>query len=55
MERAPRKKLSKEAAEATAAGEAVVAAAKAFGQVIVTAGYSGEIKVFENLAPPRWL
>ena len=51
-----RSKFSKEeAAEAAVAGEAAVASAKAFGQVLLTAGYDGEIKVFENLAPPHWL
>ncbi len=51
-----RGKLSKEdASVAAAAGEAAVAAAKAYGQVMLTAGYDGEIKVFENLLPPHWL
>ncbi|KAK9818208.1 hypothetical protein WJX72_008854 [[Myrmecia] bisecta] len=47
------RKLSKEeAAEAAAMGEAAYAAGRAYGQVILSAGYSGEIKVFENLALP---
>ena len=51
-----RSKFSKEeVAEAAVAGEAAVASAKAFGQVLLTAGYDGEIKVFENMAPPHWL
>lgn len=51
-----RGKLSKEdATVAAAAGEAAIASAKAYGQVLLTAGYDGEIKVFENLAPPHWL
>ncbi|EIE19158.1 WD40 repeat-like protein [Coccomyxa subellipsoidea C-169] len=28
---------------------------RALGQVILTAGYNGEIKVFENLGAPHWL
>ena len=31
---------------------ALSVASSSFGQVILTAGYSGEIKVFENLAVP---
>ena len=51
-----RSKISKEdAAGAASAGEAAIASAKAFGQVILTAGYDGVIKVFENLSPPHWL
>ena len=51
-----RSKFSKEeAAGAATAGEAAVASAKAYGQVILTAGYDGVIKVFENLSPPHWL
>jgi hypothetical protein len=30
-------------------------AATARGQVIVTAGYGGEIKVYENVGLPQWL
>lgn len=50
------RKLSKEeAAGATTAGQAAIASAKAYGQVILTAGYDGTIKVFENLSAPHWL
>ena len=41
--------------EAAEAGEAAIKSARAQGQVLLTAGYNGEIKVFENLAPPHWL
>mmetsp|Transcript_1600 Transcript_1600/g.3523 ORF Transcript_1600/g.3523 Transcript_1600/m.3523 type:complete len:757 (+) Transcript_1600:184-2454(+) len=41
--------------EAQKAGEAAVAAAAAVGQIIITSGYSGEIRVFENLGLPLWL
>jgi len=27
----------------------------AYGQVIITAGYQGEIKIYENIGNPRWL
>lgn len=51
-----RSKFSKdEVAEAAEAGEAAVKSARAYGQVLLTAGYNGEIKVFENLAMPHWL
>eukprot|EP00884_Botryococcus_braunii_P023494 jgi/Botrbrau1/9829/Bobra.0313s0008.1 len=44
-----------EAIHAAAAGEDALCARRAYGQVIVTAGYSGGIKVFENLGTPHWL
>jgi hypothetical protein len=44
-----------EAAHAAAAGEEALAAGRAYGQVIITTGYSGGIKVFENLGQPHWL
>lgn len=27
----------------------------AFGQVIITGGYQGEVKIYENIGVPRWL
>ena len=48
------RKKDKEA-EAQKVGEAAVAAAAAVGQVIVTAGYSGKIRIFENAGLPTWL
>ena len=36
-------------------GERAFAAGMAIGQIIVTAGYSGEIRIFENLGPPQWI
>ena len=36
-------------------GERAFAAGMAVGQIIVTAGYSGEIRIFENVGTPRWL
>lgn len=48
------RKKDKEA-EAHKVGEAAVAAAAAVGQVIVTAGYSGKIRIFENAGLPTWL
>ena len=42
-------------AEARAEGERAFAAGMAVGQIIVTAGYSGEIRIFENVGTPRWL
>jgi len=51
-----RSKLSKEeAAGAATAGQLAVTSAKAYGQVLLTAGYDGVIKIFENLSPPHWL
>lgn len=51
-----RSKFSKEeAAGAATAGQHAVASAKAYGQVLLTAGYDGAIKIFENLSPPHWL
>jgi hypothetical protein len=42
-------------AEARAEGERAFAAGMAMGQIIVTAGYSGEIRIFENVGLPCWL
>lgn len=42
-------------AEARAEGERAFAAGMAIGQIIVTAGYSGEIRIFENVGSPCWL
>ena len=50
-----RSRHEKEAAEAQKVGEAAVAAAAAVGQVVVTSGYSGEIRIFENSGLPTWL
>lgn len=51
-----RSKFSKEEVLAAAqAGEAAMKSARAHGQVLLTAGYNGEIKVFENLSAPHWL
>ena len=36
-------------------GEAALAEAPAQGQIIVTAGYAGEIRCYENVGIPRWL
>ena len=36
-------------------GELAFAAGMAIGQIIVTAGYSGEIRIFENVGPPQWI
>ena len=36
-------------------GELALAGARARGQVLVTAGYTGEIKVYENIGPPQWV
>ncbi len=41
--------------DAARAAEAAVHSERALGQVILTAGYNGEIKVFENLGGPQWL
>jgi hypothetical protein len=38
-----------------AEGEAALAAARACGQVLLTAGYTGEIRVYENIGLPQWL
>ena len=35
--------------------ELAFAAGMAIGQIIVTAGYSGEIRIFENVGPPQWI
>ncbi|KAK9821320.1 hypothetical protein WJX81_001477 [Elliptochloris bilobata] len=49
------KMSSGEAADAAAAGEAAIASQRALGQVILAAGYSGAIRVFENLGVPQWM
>ena len=36
-------------------GERAFAAGMAIGQIIVTAGYSVEIRIFENVGPPQWI
>ncbi|KAI7845453.1 hypothetical protein COHA_001003 [Chlorella ohadii] len=41
--------------ENRAEGEAALAAARARGQVLVTAGYTVEIKIYENIGLPQWL
>ncbi|PSC74579.1 signal transducer [Micractinium conductrix] len=41
--------------EDRADGEAALAMARARGQVLVTAGYTGEIKMYENIGLPQWL
>lgn len=38
-----------------AEGEVALATARARGQVLVTAGYTGEIRVYENIGLPQWL
>lgn len=40
---------------ATAEGEVAIASAAGVGQMIVTTGYGGEIKLWENLGAPMWL
>ena len=47
--------LGEEEAAAFAAGEAAVEAAASVGQIIVTAGYSGDIRIFENSGLPAWI
>lgn len=42
-------------AEQLSAAEAAMCQARAMGRLIVAAGYSGEIKVFENVGWPRWV
>ena len=42
------------AAAASGSGSAPTATA-ARGQVILTSGYSGEIKIYENIGLPQWL
>jgi hypothetical protein len=42
-------------ADAARAGDSALKSERALGQVILTAGYNGEIKVFENLGAPQWL
>lgn len=44
-----------EAVEAHAAGEAAMAKRAGYGQIVVTAGYRGEIRVFENFGEPEWI
>ena len=40
---------------ATAEGEVAMASAAGLGQMVVTTGYSGEIKLWENLGSPCWV
>ena len=49
------KVINSDAKAAAAAGVAAVAAAAAVGRVIVSAGFGGEIKVFENFGVPTWI
>lgn len=42
-------------AEQLTAAEAAMCQAKAVGRLIVVAGYSGEIRVYENVGVPRWV
>jgi WD40 repeat protein len=42
-------------AEARAEGERAFASGTAIGKVIATSGYSGEIRIFENVGSPCWL
>lgn len=49
------KRNKEQEADASRADDAAVKSERALGQVILTAGYNGEIKVFENLGAPQWL
>ena len=40
---------------ATAEGEVAIASTASLGQMIVTTGYGGEIKLWENVGRPSWL
>jgi hypothetical protein len=53
--RSPGKGDHDDAAKAKAEGERAFAAGMAIGQIVITAGYSGEIRVFENVGSPQWL
>ncbi|KAK3240730.1 hypothetical protein CYMTET_49450 [Cymbomonas tetramitiformis] len=44
-----------EAAFEREVAQAAVKAASALGQVIISAGYSGEVRIFENYGMPAWL
>ena len=44
-----------DAAEAQAAAQSVVDAASSVGQIVLTAGYSGELRIFENMVAPQWI
>ena len=48
-------KADQEREDAQRAGDMAMKAAAAVGQTIVTSGYSGEIRVFENIGLPIWL
>ncbi|QDZ17522.1 WD40 repeat domain-containing protein [Chloropicon primus] len=48
-------KADQEREDAQRAGETAMRAAAAVGQTIVTSGFSGEIRVFENVGLPIWL
>jgi WD40 repeat protein len=48
-------KADQEREEAQRAGETAMKAAAAVGQNIITSGFSGEIRIFENAGLPIWL
>ena len=48
-------RADQEREEAQRAGETAMRAAAAVGQRIVTSGFSGEIRIFENVGLPIWL
>ena len=48
-------KADQEREDAQRAGDMAMKAAAAVGQTIVTSGFSGEIRVFENIGLPIWL
>ena len=50
-----REEARDDAAKAKAEGERAFAAGMAIGQIVITAGYSGEIRIFENVGSPQWL
>jgi len=52
---AKRDEARADAAKAKAEGERAFAAGMAIGQIVITAGYSGEIRIFENVGSPQWL
>ena len=48
-------RADQEREDAQRAGETAMKAAAAVGQTIVTSGFSGEIRIFENVGLPIWL
>lgn len=44
-----------ECSEQMSAAESAMCQARAMGRLIVTAGYSGSIRVYENVGLPHWL